>query len=629
MNPDPQNKNNPQGNQESFYTPSVPIIDLPTQEKQPTCLQMALLYRQKGMCPIPIGLKKKPLIRWEEFQDRLPTEAEIKNWWAQWPNANVALVCGHGGLVVLDIDVKHQPPERKELADRIANDMINHAAVVTTPSGGKHIYFIETDGISKSGPLTGIGDLQGTGHFVLAPPSRGYKFENTMKALTIPHARDYVSDFLRQYGIAIDQQPHGLVKQGILANDIEETGRNNALISVAGSLRKRGADLETMLVALRAINQTKCKPPLLEDEVEGIAKSVMRYPIGRNDNFTSNPKDYTLEAKSLLTINAGELYQHALKGGTTVPFLPLLSQQGYIPEGWTTLIAGSPKVGKTELLTSLIKEWAQDGKNTVLYITEEPQQVWEKRLIQHADSSWEKVQLAFGIGANLPTILQVIEQAEERIVVIDTIRNILGLEEENNNSEVARTLNPIIGACRRLGKTLILSHHLRKGGGKYGEGISGGHAIFGAVDVALEISRDEQSTRRRLVRGWGRIVEVPELLYEMADNKVFHAIGDPREVEFEATKLRVLEIINDADDWLKTVEIHSKLSEPQPSEEQVRLSLKALASMGLILRDPDIAIQKIQGQKAKWGTRAIASKIQNTVLRDKADNEKGGGEQNE
>src|SRR4051812_16452826 len=120
MNPELQ-KNNPQGNQESFYISNISESISPAQgiTEEPACLRRALLYRQRGMCPIPIKPdSKKPFISWEQFQHRLPSEDEIRQWWVKWPQANVALVCGHGGFVVLDIDVKNQPPARKMLADQ-------------------------------------------------------------------------------------------------------------------------------------------------------------------------------------------------------------------------------------------------------------------------------------------------------------------------------------------------------------------------------------------------------------------------------------------------------------------------------------------------------------------------------
>ena len=54
---------------------------------------------------IPVGKNKKSLIKWEEYQKRLPTEQEIIDWWAKFPEANVGIVTGLiSGLVVIDID---------------------------------------------------------------------------------------------------------------------------------------------------------------------------------------------------------------------------------------------------------------------------------------------------------------------------------------------------------------------------------------------------------------------------------------------------------------------------------------------------------------------------------------------
>ena len=56
-----------------------------------------------------------------------------------------------------------------------------------------------------------------------------------------------------------------------------EGGRNNAMTSVAGSLRQQGLDAQGIFAALRTVNAAQCKPPLQEDELWGIARSVARY----------------------------------------------------------------------------------------------------------------------------------------------------------------------------------------------------------------------------------------------------------------------------------------------------------------------------------------------------------------
>ena len=58
---------------------------------------------------------------------------------------------------------------------------------------------------------------------------------------------------------------------------IAEGRRNDHLTRTAGSLRGQGLELETIVIALQAENAARCDPPLPEDEVIKIGKSIVRY----------------------------------------------------------------------------------------------------------------------------------------------------------------------------------------------------------------------------------------------------------------------------------------------------------------------------------------------------------------
>lgn len=53
--------------------------------------------------------------------------------------------------------------------------------------------------------------------------------------------------------------------------------RNISLTSYAGQLRTSGADENTIRESLKKVNKIACTPPLPDNEIEGIIKSVMRY----------------------------------------------------------------------------------------------------------------------------------------------------------------------------------------------------------------------------------------------------------------------------------------------------------------------------------------------------------------
>jgi putative DNA primase/helicase len=56
-----------------------------------------------------------------------------------------------------------------------------------------------------------------------------------------------------------------------------EGGRNNALASIAGSMRASGLSVDEILPALEVANQERCDPPLDDAEVEAIARSIGSY----------------------------------------------------------------------------------------------------------------------------------------------------------------------------------------------------------------------------------------------------------------------------------------------------------------------------------------------------------------
>lgn len=164
---------------------------------------------------------------------------------------------------------------------------------------------------------------------------------------------------------------------------------------------------------------------------------------------------------------------------------------------------------------------------------------------------------------------------------------------------MARALIPYIALAREQEKTILFLHHDRKGGGEHGEGIAGAHAFLAAVDIALEIKRDgPEDSSRRLLRGWGRVVEIPRLIYELQDDGSMIALGSPALVTLEEVKNRVLSALDD--EFEKTKSIRGHLDDPKPSEDQLLKALEELAQEGKAERDPPFSEGKRQGARYKW-----------------------------
>ena len=94
-------------------------------------------------------------------------DAEIRRWWAMWPDANIGIATG-SGLVVLDVDPRHDGDSSlQDLEDE-------HGEIVTltvhTGGGGTHLY-LQGDLPSRGAFHPGL-DLKAAGGLVVAPPSK-------------------------------------------------------------------------------------------------------------------------------------------------------------------------------------------------------------------------------------------------------------------------------------------------------------------------------------------------------------------------------------------------------------------------------------------------------------------------
>ena len=112
----------------------------------------------------PKNIGKAPLIG--GFQHAPSTEADVRKWWRDWPQANIGIVIEHSGLLIIDPD---DPAAVQECKDRGWWG----AARVTTGNGA-HLYYLRPDGCELN-RQSNKGDSEEidvfTKGFVVAPPS--------------------------------------------------------------------------------------------------------------------------------------------------------------------------------------------------------------------------------------------------------------------------------------------------------------------------------------------------------------------------------------------------------------------------------------------------------------------------
>ncbi len=116
-------------------------------------INRALQYLKQGFSVVPIiPGEKKVYVSWKEFQKRLPTEQEIRDWWRRYPSANIALTTGLiSGISMIDVDSQEGLSHVKPY---IPNSLIFPTA--DTLGGGEHWYFrcLDSD-LQTQAPIDG------------------------------------------------------------------------------------------------------------------------------------------------------------------------------------------------------------------------------------------------------------------------------------------------------------------------------------------------------------------------------------------------------------------------------------------------------------------------------------------
>ncbi|MGD0020091.1 MAG: bifunctional DNA primase/polymerase [Candidatus Limnocylindrales bacterium] len=194
---------------------------------------------------------------------------QIRKWWGLFPTANIGAVVPDG-FIVVDVDV-----DVADLVTVFRSDELPRTATSRTGRGRHLIYRTSTPIRPKVGVREHV-DLRGPGSYIVVPPSlhfSGASYEWVVPIEDgIADAPAWIADAARSPRTAGDR--HGD------ADAIPDGQRNATLASLAGTMRRRGMTAAEIEAALLAVNAGRCRPPLPDDAVRGIAASVGRYPSG-------------------------------------------------------------------------------------------------------------------------------------------------------------------------------------------------------------------------------------------------------------------------------------------------------------------------------------------------------------
>ena len=231
-------------------------------------LDAALEYLDRGFSVIPVKRSdKRPYIKWEEFQKRLPTEDELYRWWSVWPDANVAIITGAiSGLWVVDAD---GPAGIDWMTANLPK-----TGVYSITSKGLHALYLTPKGVvvRNAVRLAPEVDIRGEGGYFVAPPSKHqsgheYRWQMLMDGwddLAV-YAPTPGKNGKGNLNLDLSKVSQKLDVEAIAAG-LPKGERDNMLFREACRLRGKNMTEQEAWIILSAF-AAQCNPPFPEDEV--------------------------------------------------------------------------------------------------------------------------------------------------------------------------------------------------------------------------------------------------------------------------------------------------------------------------------------------------------------------------
>jgi len=480
--------------------------------------EAARRYSGLGWTLVRLDGKRPKVGAWQKTPYDKPEHAAGK--WAEYGKRwNLGIHLGASSLEVVE-------PDTAEARTRLLQLCEDRLPVTpTVRSGGKsyHLYF-RANG-AQAAMRDGL-ELRAGMQQVVAPPSvhpdtgRPYYWVEGRAPWEVPLA-DVPAEVLAYFS-----EERAKVKAGPIGEEIRKPGRHRALLSIAGSMRRRALGFDEIAAALRETNRLRCKPPLPDEEVvELVADVVRRYEPAPLDTARERLE---AEANRLFAgTGEGEGERVKRERRQTAPLITSLVEflggdeddaawlvDHLAARGALVLVAGLPKVGKSTFVYGLLGALTSPadcfvglpaGSTWALLMTEEPPATVEEKVDRFGVDD-ERVfvisKRRMGVGRSWPKIVAAAAtfcraHPEVGVCVVDTWDKFVGLSAKRSEADtgvIVESIEPLYELLG-LGVCVILITHQRKEEGEHGLRVRGGTALTGSADVIVEVERASQSAR--------------------------------------------------------------------------------------------------------------------------------------
>ena len=409
-------------------------------------LQTALALAKAGISVFPCKENKAPATR-RGFKDASCDPEVIKGWFAK-PGRLIGIPTGKtNDLFVVDVD----PNGLEWLNENQAE--LDSKCVHSTRRGKHLLYRYPSDGASlknTAGRLALGVDTRGEGGYIIWWPAEGLPVEGAFPRIGDP------PEWLIE---ALDSKPavgstsereYLPIEPGVTY----EGGRNQALASFAGSLNRRGVKGAELEQHLKLFNQRNCSPPLPDEEVAAIAKSVSRYaseapisPLARPPKPVGTMQDFMLSKEEVEKIQRTKWVIEDIA-----------------PQSHVVVIVGAPGAGKTTIMFHLCCLISDEYVVNYIHADTNPgdakdyyERAW-KHGVNYATPDMV-------VGKSMEDVMNFLrakangaEELYDQVFVIDTLKKTANMIDKDNLKKATQVFRKLSSR----GATLLLLGHTNK-----------------------------------------------------------------------------------------------------------------------------------------------------------------------
>ena len=522
----------------------------------------ALRYAGYGWSIFPCH-QKRPLTG-HGLLDATTDPEVIRQWWAKWPDANVAVALA--ALVVIDID----GPEGEATLTRLIRQFGPLPETLESKTGrGRQLFFAAGGAeIHNSAGKLGPGlDIRGRGGYVVLPPSvhpngQTYEWIRKLRPALLP---DWVVILLAEVPTAAPPA----------SDPVPKGRRNTTLASMAGSMRRKGFDAAAIEAALTIVNRARCQPPLSPPEIHQIANSMKRYV----------PADPQKPQDGFALCTLAELLAR--------PVVPTKwVWQDHLAAGTVSAVVSKPKVGKSTFARNLCLAVARgdafmglatsQGVCIYLALEERAEDVTADFRAMGADGTEPiHVHADTSPASGILALISLIREKLPLLMVIDPLFRLVRVRDEKAYAETYAALGPLIDISRATGSHVLLSHH----SGKLlkADAIDaplGSTAISGAVSSLIVLKKSENYRTLQTVQRLGLDLEETVLEFE-PETKTLSLGGTRFEAERSRLEAKILEFLAESAEPQTQIQIQEGV---EGRGRIVRAALTSLCSSQMITK---------------------------------------------